>query len=67
MCEFTADSGIRSRRDPTPNLLPQKILCMLTGMKMPMAWEPDGRPNFFSPPAHLCAVSYMNEISSNVT
>ena len=23
-----------------------------------MAWEPDRRSNFFSPPAHLCAVTY---------
>ena len=31
---------------------------------MSMAWEPDRRSNFFfSPPAHLCAVTYMTEIS----
>ena len=29
-----------------------------------MAWEPDRRYNFFfSPPAHLCAVTCMTEIS----
>ena len=29
-----------------------------------MAWEPDRRSNFFfSLPAHLCAVTYMTEIS----
>ena len=27
--------------------------------EMTMAWEPDRRSNFFSPPAHLCAVTYM--------
>ena len=34
-----------------------------------MAWEPDRRSNyfFFSPPAHLCAVAYMTEISLIVT
>ena len=33
-----------------------------------MAWEPDIRPNFFfSPPAHLCAVTSITEISLNVT
>ena len=34
-----------------------------------MAWEPDRRSNyfFFSPPAHLCAVTYMTEISLVVT
>ena len=33
-----------------------------------MAWEPDRRYNFFfSPPAHLCAVTYMTEISLIVT
>ena len=32
------------------------------------AWEPDRRSNFFfSPPAHLCAVTYMTEISLIVT
>ena len=32
--------------------------------EMSMAWEPDRRSNFFfSPPAHLCAVTYMTEIS----
>ena len=36
--------------------------------EMSMAWEPDGRSNFFfSPPAHLCAVTYMTEISLIVT
>ena len=31
-------------------------------------WEPDRRSYFFfSPPAHLCAVTYMNEISLWVT
>ena len=35
---------------------------------MSMAWEPDRRSNsFFSPPAHLCAVTYMTEISLIVT
>ena len=33
---------------------------------MSMAWEPDRRSNF-SPPAHLCAVTYMTEISLIVT
>ena len=33
-----------------------------------MAWEPDRRSNFFfSPPAHLCAVTYVTEISLIVT
>ena len=33
-----------------------------------MGWEPDRRSNFFfSPPAHLCAVTYMTEISLIVT
>ena len=33
-----------------------------------MAWEPDRTYNFFfSPPAHLCAVTYMTEISLIVT
>ena len=33
-----------------------------------MALEPDRRSNFFfSPPAHLCAVTYMTEISLIVT
>ena len=33
-----------------------------------MVWEPDRRSNFFfSPPAHLCAVTYMTEISLIVT
>ena len=33
-----------------------------------MAWELDRRYNFFfSPPAHLCAVTYMTEISLIVT
>ena len=36
--------------------------------EMDMAWEPDRRSNFFfSPPAHLCAVTYMTEISLIVT
>ena len=35
---------------------------------MSMAWEPDHRSNFFfNPPAHLCAVTYMTEISLIVT
>ena len=35
---------------------------------MSMAWEPDRRYNFFfSPPAHLCAVTCMTEISLIVT
>ena len=35
---------------------------------MSMAWEPDRRSNFFfSPPAHLCAVTYMTEITLIVT
>ena len=33
-----------------------------------MAWEPDRMSNFFfSPPAHLCTVTYMTEISLIVT
>ena len=33
-----------------------------------MAWEPDRRCNFFFiPPANLCAVTYMTEISLIVT
>ena len=35
--------------------------------EMSMAWEPDCRSNFLSPPAHLCAVTCITEISSNVT
>ena len=27
-----------------------------------MPWEPNGRSNFFSLPAHLCAVTYMSEL-----
>ena len=34
---------------------------------MSMAWEPDRRSNFSSPPAQLCAVTYMTEISLIVT
>ena len=34
---------------------------------MSMAWEPDRRSNFFMPPAHLCAVTYMTEIPLIVT
>ena len=30
-------------------------------------WEPDRRSNFFIPPAHLCAVTYITEISLHVT
>ena len=31
-------------------------------------WKPDCRSSFFfSPPAHLCAVTYINEISLHVT
>ena len=44
----------------------------LNGLKNPAKclwrWEPDRRSNFFfSPPAHLCAVTYMTEISLSVT
>ena len=36
--------------------------------EMSMAWELDCRSNFFfSPPAHLCAVTYVTEILLNVT
>ena len=36
--------------------------------EMSMAWEPDRRFNLFlRPPSHLCAVTYMTEISLNVT
>ena len=35
--------------------------------EMTMAWEPDRSSNFFSPPAHLCVVTYMTEISLIVT
>ena len=37
--------------------------------EMSMAWEPDRRSNFsfFSPPAHLCAVTCMTEILLIVT
>ena len=36
--------------------------------EMSMALEPDRRSNFFfSPPAHLCVVTYMTEILSIVT
>ena len=36
--------------------------------EMCMAWESDRRFNFFfNPPAHLCAIKYMTEISLNVT
>ena len=35
---------------------------------MSMAWEPDRRSDFFfGPPSHLCAVTYMTEISLMVT
>ena len=30
-------------------------------------WEPDRRSNFFSPPAHICAVTYITDISLIVT
>ena len=36
-------------------------------MKCPWCWEPDRRSNFFSPPTHLCAVTYITEISLLVT
>ena len=32
-----------------------------------MAWDPERRSNFFSPPAHVCAVTCITEISSIVT
>ena len=35
--------------------------------EMSTAWEPDRRSNFFSPPANLCAVTCMTEISLNLT
>ena len=36
--------------------------------EMSMAWEPDHRSDFFlSPPAHLCTVTYITEISLIVT
>ena len=35
--------------------------------EMSMAWEPDRRSNFYSRPAHLCAVTCITEISLNVT
>ena len=35
--------------------------------EMSIAWEPDRRFNFFNPPAYLCAITYMTEISLNVT
>ena len=36
--------------------------------EMCLAWEPDRRSNFFSsPPAHLCAVTCLTEISLHVT
>ena len=36
--------------------------------EMYMAWKPDRRTTFFfSPPEHLCAVTYITEISLNVT
>ena len=36
--------------------------------EMSMTWEPDRRSDFlFSPPAHLCAVTYITEISLHVT
>ena len=35
--------------------------------EMSMAWEPDRMFNFFfGPPAHLCAITYVTEISLNV-
>ena len=50
----------------------QKVKCAWTGTlknptKSPWRWEPDSRPNFFSPPAHLCAVTYITEMSLHVT
>ena len=36
--------------------------------EMSMTLEPEQRSNFFfNPPVHLCAVSYMTEVSLNVT
>ena len=35
--------------------------------EMSMAWEPERSSNFFSPPAHICAVTYIIEISLIVT
>ena len=32
-----------------------------------MAWEPERRSNFYSPPAHVCAVTCITEISLIVT
>ena len=41
-------------------------LARLRTLRMLMAWNPDRRSNFFSSPAHLCAVIYITEISLNV-
>ena len=30
-------------------------------------WEPDRRFNFFNPPTHMCAATYLTEISLHVT
>ena len=30
-------------------------------------WEPGRRTNFFSPPVHLCAVTFITEISLHLT
>ena len=35
--------------------------------EMSMSWEPNRRSNFFSPTAHLCAITYMTEILLSVT
>ena len=35
--------------------------------EMPIAWQTDRRSNYFSPPAYISTVIYINEISLNVT
>ena len=40
---------------------------MKSPTKCQWRWEPDSWFNFFNPPAHLCAVTYITEISLHVT
>ena len=54
--------GVTTRPPPiyTTGMLKNPTKCL-------WRWEPDCRSNFFSPPAHLCAVTYITEISLHAT
>ena len=63
-------NGAVSRNNRIKRLAPCRCLDghVKEPYEMSMAWEPDRRSNFFfNPPAHLCAVTYITEISFHVT